>query len=169
MHTHADFSCNQQEFIWWVFPHFTIYLEAPALASIHDASAANPALKSSDLHCCSVLVSHVRLFVTWTAACQAPLSSTISWTLFRFMSIELVMISNHPILCCPLLLLPSVFPSIRVSTNELALRIRWPKYWSFSFSNGPSSEYSGLISLRIYWFDLPSVQGILKSLFQHYD
>ena len=72
MHTHADFSCNQQEFIWWVFPHFTIHLEAPALASIHDASAANPALKSSDLRCCSVLVSHVWLFVTWTAACQAP-------------------------------------------------------------------------------------------------
>ena len=147
------------------FPPFTIHLEAPTLTSVHNASAANPVLKSLGLHYCSVRISHVWLFMTpWTAARQAPLSSVISWSLLRFMSIELVMISNHPILCCSLLLLPSVFPSIRVFTNESALRIRWPKYWSFSFSNGPSSEYSGLISLRIYWFDLPSVQGFLKSL-----
>ena len=92
-------------------------------------------------------LSRVQLFGTlWTAACQAPLSFTISWSLFRLMSIESVMQSNHPILCCPLLLLPSVFASIRVFSNESALHIRWPKYWSFSFSFSPSSEYSGLIS-----------------------
>ena len=94
------------------------------------------------------LFSSVQLFVTpWTAARQASLSITNSWSLPKLMSIELVMPSNHLILCCPLLLLPSIFPSIRVFSNELALRIRWPKYWSFSFSISPSSEYSGLISL----------------------
>ena len=97
-----------------------------------------------------------------TAAHQAPLYFTISQSLFKFMPIELMMLSNHLILCCPLLL-PSIFPSIRVFSNELALHIRWPKHWSFSIS--PSSEYSGLISFRIDWFDLV-VQGILKSLFQ---
>ena len=88
-------------------------------------------------------------------------SLTISWSLFKFMSVESVMLSNHLILCCPLLLLPSIFPSIRVFSNELALRLRWPKYWSFSIS--PSNEYSGLISFRIDWFDL-LVQGTLKRL-----
>ena len=96
-------------------------------------------------------------------ACQVPLSF---WTLLRFMSIESVMLSSHLILCCPLLLLPSISPSIRVFANESALHIRWPKYWSFSFSISSSNEYSGLISLRIDWFDLPAVQGTLKSL-QH--
>ena len=90
-----------------------------------------------------------------------------SWILFKFISIELVMPSNHLILCRPLLLL-SIFPSIRVFSNELALCVRWPKYWSFSFSISPSSEYSGLISFRIDWFDLRAVQGTLKSLFQHH-
>jgi len=90
-----------------------------------------------------------------------------SWILFKFISIEPVMPSNHLILCRPLLLL-SIFPSIRVFSNELALCVRWPKYWSFSFSISPSNEYSGLISFRIDWFDLRAVQGTLKSLFQHH-
>ena len=95
-----------------------------------------------------------------------PESSMIG--LPKFMSIELVMPSNHLILCCPLLLLPSIFPSIRVFSNESAVQIRWPKYWSFSFSFSPSNEYSGLISYKIDWFDLLAVQGILKSLLQHH-
>ena len=103
----------------------------------------------------------------WTAALWTSLSFTISRSFLKLMSIELVMPSNHLILCCPLLLLPSIFPSIRVFSNELALHIRWPKYWSFSFSNSPSNECSGLISFRIDWFDLLAVQGTLKSLLQH--
>ena len=114
------------------------------------------------------LLSRVRLFVTpWTAACQASLSFTISQNLFKLMSVESVMPSNHLILCRPLLFLPSIFPSIRVFSNESALHIRWPKYWSFSFSISPSKEYSGLISFRIDWFDL-AVQGTLKSCLQHH-
>ena len=120
----------------------------------------------------SLVLSHfscVRLSVTpWTAARQASLSFTISQSLFRLMSIESVMPSNHLILCHPLLLPPSVFPSIRVFSNESVLRIRWPKYWTFSFSISPSSEYSGLIFFRIDWFDLLAVQEILKSLLQHH-
>ena len=113
-------------------------------------------------------LSHVQFFVTpWTIIWQASLSFTVSQNLLKFMFIESVILSNHLILCCPLLL-PSIFPSIRVFSNELALHIRWPKYWSFSFSISPSSEYSGLISFRIYWFDLLAVQGILKSLLQHH-
>ena len=109
------------------------------------------------------LLSCVQLFVTpWTAACQAALSITNSRSLLQLMSIESVMPSNHLILCHPLLLLPSIFPNIRVFSNESALHIRWPKYWSFSIS--PSNEYSGLISFRIDWFDLLAVQGTLKSL-----
>ena len=114
------------------------------------------------------LLSHIQLFETpWTVACQAPLSSIISRSLLKFISVESVMPSNHLILCCPLLLLPSIFPSIRVFSNELALPIRWSNYWSFSFSNSPSNEYSGLISFMIDWLDLLSVQGTLKSLLQH--
>ena len=105
----------------------------------------------------------------WTAACQSSLSFTISWSLLKLMSIELMMPPNHLILCCPLLLLPSIFPSIRVFSNETALHIRWPKYWSFSFSISPSNGYSGLISCRIIWFDLFAVQGTLKSLLQHHN
>ena len=110
------------------------------------------------------LLSHVQLFATlW-----ASLSCTISLSLLKFMSIESVMLSNHLILCHPLLLFPSVFPSIRVFPNESALCIRWPKYWSSGFSISPFNEYSGLISFRIDWFDLLAVQGILKSLLQHH-
>ena len=104
-----------------------------------------------------------------TAAHQAPLSSTISQGLLKFLSIESVMLSNHLILCCPLLLLPSIFLSIRVFSSESALHIRWPKYWSFSFRISPSNEYSELISFRIDWLDLLAVQGTLKSLLQHHN
>ena len=100
---------------------------------------------------------------SWTAVGQASLSFTISQSLVKLMSIESVMPSNHLILCCPLLLLPLIFPRIKVFPNELALVIRWPKYWSFSFSISPSSEYSGLISVRIDWFDLLAVQRTLES------
>ena len=104
----------------------------------------------------------------WTAAHQASLSITNSWSLLRLMSIKSVVLSNHCILCHPLLLLPSIFPSIRVFSNESVLCIRWPKYWSFSFSISPSNEYSGLISFRMDWFDLLAVQCTLKSLLQHH-
>ena len=113
--------------------------------------------------------SHVRLFeAPWTVACQASLSLTTSQSLPKFMSIELVMPYNHLILCHPLLLLPSIFSIIRVFSNESALHIRWPKYWSFSFSISPSNEYIGLIFFRIDWFVPLAVQGNLKSLLQHH-
>ena len=115
------------------------------------------------------LLSHVRLSVTpWTAAREASLSVTNSQSLLKLMSIESVMPSNHLILCHPLLLLPSIFPSIKIFSNESVLCIRWPKYWSFSFSISPSNEYSGLVSLRTDWLDLLAVQGTLKSLLQHH-
>ena len=115
------------------------------------------------------LLSRVQLFATpWTAAHQASLSITNSQSLFKLMSIESVIPSNHLILCHPLLLLPSIFPSIRVFSSESVLCIRWPKYWSFSFSVSPSNECSGLISFRMDWFDLLAVQGALKSLLQHH-
>ena len=114
-------------------------------------------------------LSRVWLFVSpWTAAWQDSLSITSSQSLLKLMSIESVMPSNHLILCLPLLLLPSIFPSIRVFSNESVLHIRWPKYWSFSFSIGPSSEYLGLISFRMDWLDLLAVQRTLKSLLQHH-
>ena len=113
------------------------------------------------------MFSHVQIFATpWTEAHQASLSFTISWNLFKLMSIELMMPFNHLILCHPLLLLSPVLLSIRVFSNESAPHIKWPKYWSFSIS--PSNEYSGLISFSIYWFNLLAVQGNLKSLLQHH-
>ena len=113
-------------------------------------------------------LSHVQLFATpWTSAYQASLSITNSWSLLKFMSIESMMPSNHLILCHPLLLPPSIFPSIRVFSNESALRIRWPKYCSFNFNISPSNEHPGLISFRMDWLDLLAVQGTLKSLLQH--
>ena len=115
-------------------------------------------------------LSRFRLFVTlWIVAHQASLSFTISWSFLKFMSVESVMLSNHLILCCPLLILPSIFPSIRVFSNESALQIRWPKYWIFSFSISPSSEYSGLISFRVDWFAFLAVQRTLKHLLQHHN
>ena len=114
------------------------------------------------------LLSPVQLFATpWTAACQTSLSITNLQSLPRLMSIESVMPSNHLILCCPLLP-PSIFPSIRVFSNESFLHIRWSKYWSFSFNISPSNEHSGLISLRMDWLDLLAVQGTLKILLQHH-
>ena len=114
-------------------------------------------------------LSHIRLLVTpLTAARQASLFFTISRSLLKLMSTESMMPSNHLILCHPHLLLASIFPSIRIFANESVLRIRWPKYWSFSFSIHPSNEYSGLISFRVDWLDLLAVQGTLKSLLQHH-
>ena len=118
---------------------------------------------------CCWLAQSCQLFVTaWTAACKASLSFTISQCLLKLMSIESVMTSNHLIFCHPLLLLPSIFPSIMVFSSKSVLCIRWPKYWSFSFSISPSNEYWGLISFRINLFDLLAVQGTLKSLLQHH-
>ena len=115
------------------------------------------------------LLSYVQLYVTpWTAAHQASLSINNYESLLSFMYIRLVMLSNHLILCCPLIILPSIFPSIRVFSNESALHIRWLKYWSFSFNISLSKKYSGLISLRIDWLDLLEVQGTLKSILQHH-
>ena len=115
------------------------------------------------------MLSHVQLFATlWTVGCQASLAITNSRNLLKLMSIELVMPSNHLILCGPLFLLPSIFSSITVFSNESILHIRWPEYWSFSFRISPSNEYSGLISFRIDWFDLLAVQGMLKSHLQHH-
>ena len=115
------------------------------------------------------LLSHVWLFMTpWTTECQASLSNTNSQSPPKLMSVELLMPSNHLILCRPLLLLPSVFPSIRGFSNESALRIRWPKYWSYSFNISPSNEHPRLISFRMGWLDLLAVQGTLKSLLQHH-
>ena len=115
------------------------------------------------------LVSHVRLFTTpWTAAHQASLPFTISWSLLKPLSIKSVMPPNPFILFCTLLLLLSIFPSIRVFSNESALRIRWPKYWSFTFNISPSNEHPGLISFRMDWLNLLAVQGTLKSLLQHH-
>ena len=124
--------------------------------------------KDSSSQFSSVAQSCPTLCDPWAAARQASLSITNSWNLLKLMPIESVMPSNHLILCCSLLLLPSIFPSNRVFSNESVLRIRWPKYWSFSFSINPSNEYSGLISFRMDWLDLLAVQGTLKSLFQHH-
>ena len=138
------------------------------------ATLASPALAGGFLPLVSStssvqLLSCVRLFLTpWTTACQSSLSIANSHTSLKLMSIEFVMPSGHLILCCPLLLLPSIFPSIRVFSNESFLCIRWPKYWSFSFSISPSNEYSELISFRMDWFDLLAVQGTHKSLLQHH-
>ena len=113
-------------------------------------------------------VTSSSLLPPWTAALQASLSIPNSWTLLKLLAIKLVMPSSHLILCRPLLLLPSIFPSIRVFSNESVLHIRWPKYWTFSFNISPSNEHPGLISFRMDWVDLLAVQGTLKSLLQHH-
>ena len=140
------------------------------LESILSQSSQSQLVEILSFHFRSVqLLSCIRLFATsWTAACQASLSITNSQSLLKLMSIELVMPSNHLILCCPLLLLSSIFPSIRVFSNESTLHIRWPKYWSCSFNIGPFIEHLGLISFRIDWFDFLAVQGTLNSLFKHH-
>ena len=125
--------------------------------------------RKREKHCSVQSLSHVQLFATpWAAAHQASLSFTVSWSLLKLMCLESVMPSNHLILCHPLLLPPSIFPSIRVFSNESVLCIRWPKYWNFSFNISPSNEYSGLSSFRMDWLDLLAVQGTLKSLLQHH-
>ena len=135
------------------------YPTAFAAVSVQDFGHSSRCVVVQSLSC-------IQLFVTpWTAAHQASLSFTISQSLLKLMSIESLMPSNHLILCCPLLLLPSIFPNIRVFSNKSALCIRWPKYWNFSFSISPSNEHSGLISFRM---DLLAVQGTLKSLLQHH-
>ena len=131
---------------------------------------SHPICRASSPETWNCPVTKLCLFAnSWTAACQTSLSFTISQSLLKFMSIESMMLSNHLIFCHPFLLLPSIFPSIRVFSNELALCTRWLKYWSFSFSVSPSSEYSGLISLRIDWSDLLAIRRTLKSLFQHHN
>ena len=133
--------------------------QTPFLCKISDQHYTEPLISSVQSLSC------VRLFATpWTTAHQASLSITNSWSLLKLTSIASVMPSNHLILCHPLLLLPSIFPSIRVFSNESVLRTRWPKYWSFSFSINPSNEHSGLISFRLDWLDLLAVQVTLKSL-----
>ena len=132
-------------------------------------SSSSPQASGCTTFCPSIQsLNRVRLSAPRTAARQASLSITNSWTLLKPMSIESVMPSNRLILCLPLLLLPSIFPSIRVFSSEAALRIRWPHYWSFSFSISPSNKYSGLISFKMDWLDLLAVQRTLKSLLQHH-
>ena len=141
---------------------------ADALLTNHLRLISSSVIRHIDISSVQLL-SSVRLFATpWTAAHQASLSITNSWSLLKFMSIKLVMPSNHLILCHLLLLLPSVFPGIKVFSNESVLCMRWPKKWSFSFSISPSNEYSGLISFRMDLLDLLAVQGTLKSLLQHH-
>jgi len=147
---------------------FIVKATYPKLRVKVDLATRAPTQKFSQFSSVQSL-SRVRLFVTpWTAAGQASLSITNSRSLLKLMSIELVMPSNHLILCHPLLFTPSIFPSIRVFSKESVLHIRGPNYWSFSFSISPSNEYSGLISFRMDWLDLLAVQGILKSLLQHH-
>ena len=143
---------------------FCIFISSPSLLQICDMSFGKGS--KTLYHFSSVpLLSHDWLFATpWTTAHQASLSITNSWSLPRLMSIKLVMPSNHLILCHPRLLLPSIFPRIRVFSNESALCIRWPKYWSFSFKISPSNEHPGLISFWMDWLDFLAVQGTLKSL-----
>ena len=137
---------------------------------IYCTTQRNVALFFNNFHFSSFQsLSCFRLFANpWTAAHQASLSITNSRSLPRLMSLEPVMLSNHLILCCPLFFLPSIFPSIRVFSNESVLCIRWPEYWSFSFSISPSNEYSGLISVRMHWLGVLALQGTLKSLLQHH-
>ena len=147
-----------------------LLLEVPGCQYRNPASTEGAPCGQCWICCCSVqLLCQVWLLATpWTAVRQAFLSLTNSQSLLKLMSIALVMPWNHLVLCCLLLLLPSIFPRIKVFPNESVLHIRWPKYWSFSFSISPTNEYSGLISFRMDWLDLLAVQGTLKSLFQHH-
>ena len=153
--------------------------QSPAIAATTDGELVSPEGTQEDNNSCHIaairqfssvqLLSHVQLFATpWTAAPQVSLSITNSWRLLKLTSIELVMPSNHLILCCPLLLPPSIFPSIKNFLNESAFHIRWPKYWSFSFSISPSNEHPGLVAFRMDWLDFLAVQETLKSLLQHH-
>ena len=164
-------SCTDRRILYhWATTEAPIYLPLCNLLAL-EGTGVPLSWYMSPLYIVAVVQSPscVRLFVTpWTAACQASLSFTISWSLPKFMSTTLVMPSSHLILWHPLLLLPSIFPSIRDFSNESAVCIRWPKYWSFNFSISPSNEYSGLISHKIDWFDLIAIQRTLRSLLQHH-
>ena len=153
-------------------PKHNVHCVGDAIQPSHPLSSPSPpALKLSQYQFVSLVqsLSRVRLFATpWIATCQASLSITNSLSSPKLMSTESVMPSNHLILCHPLLLLPSIFPSIRVFSNESVLYIRWQKYWSFSYSISPSNQCSGLISFRMDWLDLLAVQGTLKSFLQHH-
>ena len=154
----------------WFLPYSHRYTHVPSLLNFSPTSHPNIYTTICKVDIVGIqLLSRVWLLVTlWTAACQGSLSFTVSQSLLKLMSIESVLPSNHLILCFPLLLLPSIFPSIRALCNEKALCIRWPKYWSFSFSISPSNEYSGLISFRTDWLDLPAVQETLQNLLHHH-
>ena len=145
---------KMNSFIWHSGNYKTLWVENRSVVQF-----------SSVQFSCSVVSDSA---TPWTGALQASLSITNSQSLLKFMSIASAMPSNHLILCCPLLLLPSIFPSIKGFSNESVLHIRWPKYWSYSFSISPSNEYSGLIPFKINWLDLLAVQGTLKSLLQHH-
>ena len=172
--TIPEHSCSlttvQQDFPWWSLDT----VKSPIFCNCHPGDTIKPpGLESSSYWLWPYKTASVQslsydgLFATpWTAAHQASLSITNSRSLLKYTSIKSVMPSNHLILCHPLLLLPSIFPSIRVFSNESALRTRWPKFWRISFSISPSNEYSGLISFRIDWLDVLAVQGTLKSLLQ---
>ena len=156
----------QKTFIYQTFDFFSFSCELPYFP-LKSRTPTPFSLVWDDISAVQLL-SHVQLFATpWTAERQASLFINNSWCLLKLMFMESVMPSNHLILCYPLLLLPSIFPSIRVFSSKSALCIRWPKYWSFSFSISPSSEQPGLISFRIDWFDLLVLQGTLKSLLQY--
>ena len=148
---------------------YKLILAVPHICNTHTQRTSVSISKFCHESCSVHSLSHVRFFATpWAAAHQASLSITNSWSSLRLTSIESVMPSSHLILCRPLLLPPSIFPRIRVFSNESVLHIRWPKYWSFSFSISPSNEYSGLTSFRMDWLDLLAIQGTLKSLLQHH-
>ena len=145
-------------------------LSTDVRAYTHVHTCASTVTQITKSHVVVPLLSHVPLSVTpWNGTRQPSLSFTVPWSLLKLISTESVMPSKHLILCCPLFLLPLIFPSIRVFSSESVLCIRWPKYWSFCFSISPSNEYSGLISFRIDWFNIPAVQGTLKSLLQHHN
>ena len=159
----------------WIRKEFRLffcvmYWQIPRII-LHGYCWAEAGFKAAPVYSGSVQFNHSVMTdsaISWTAACQASLSITNSRSLLKLMCTESVMPSNHLILCHPLLLLPSIFPSIRVFSKESVLRIRWPRYWSFNFSISPSNEHPGLISFRMDWLDLLVVQGTLKSLLQHY-
>ena len=158
VHTQCSFSITS-----YTYHQYTLICTMLVYSGLHFSDD----FMSSQFHQSVQSLSHIQLFATpWTQALQASLSITYSWTLLKLMSIASVRPSNHLILCHPLLLLPSIFHSIRVFSKSV-LRLRWPKYWSFSFSISPSNEYSGLISFTIDWFDLAD-QGTVKSLLQHH-
>ena len=154
---------------WWSNRNFFVIFRNNHTSQYHDSYLPVGLGTQNGQFSWVQLLSCVQLFATsWTAACQASLSITNSWNLLKLMSILLVVLSNYLILCCPLLLLPSIPPSIRVFSSESVLCISWTKYCSFSFNISPSNEHSGMISFRMYWLDLLAVQGTLKSLLQYY-